>query len=266
MLSSRYRRLSEVPLRSALLCLLAAMLFTPLLGAAAPGAARFTAEKVEFDTESPAVDPPGKAVLAYPVVASGVAAALRDKVNELIGPKKALGQDIPGLRAAFASGEHPFDTASARVIFNRSGLLQVEWKVRATGAYTSESRTIVNVDLETGTDFGPGQMFKDGRKLARFLDARARGEVAVHLRAAIDANPEEAALLREMTADLEYTPDMLPALELREDGAVFPFPFGFPHALKAMEPAPVILRLTWKELRPFLSGNSLLLRLAGTSR
>jgi hypothetical protein len=74
--------------------------------------------------------------------------------------------------------------------------------VSATGAYSSTSRTIVNVDLESGTTFGPEQMFEDDMKLARFLESRVSREAAARMRAAIHTTPEEAEMLQELAAGL----------------------------------------------------------------
>ncbi len=230
---------------------------------AAPGAVSVVIRRVEFPTSSPAVDPSAKAVLSYPEVTSISDAALRQKVNDLIGPKAALGSSVAELRDSFSSGEYPFDEASARVVFSGRGILQVAWTVTATGAYTSVSRTILDVDVQTGTSLGPRQMFADPQKLAGYLDSRMHPTAVARIKAVMDANPDASDVLQDAADNAAFTTDMLASAEIGEQGIRFQLDFDFPHAYAALEPDPVRVRLSWKELRPFLSSGSALQRFEG---
>lgn len=248
-----------------LLCALLGGLCGMVPVGAAPAAGTLTLARrhVEFPTTSPGADSSARAVLDYLEVTSIADPALRRKVNELIGPKAALGSDIAALRDSFSSGEYPFDEASAEVLFSARGILQVAWTVTATGAYTSVSRTILDVDVQGGASFGPPQVFADVQKLADFLDSRMHPTAAARMKAAIDANPDAADVLQDAADNLAFTADMLSSAEIGDRGMLFQLDFDFPHAYAALEPDPVQVRLSWKELRPFLSSGSVLARLAG---
>ena len=238
-------------------------LVLPASAAPMPGVVSFVERTARFPTDSPAAGDTATATLTWLEVTSIPDAALRRKVNALIGPQAALGADLDGLRGQFAAGDHPFDEAVARVLFSGHGILQVAWTVTATGAYTSVSQTLVNVDVRAGSSFGPRQVFADVEKLAGFLDSRMHARAAARMKAVTDANPDQADLLQDAADNLAYTPDMLDSAELGDQGMLFRLGFDFPHALAALEPDPVEVRLGWKELRPFLSSGSVLLRLAG---
>jgi hypothetical protein len=230
--------------------------------ASAAEAAAFTIERVEIATAD------GKVAVEYPVFAGGADAAVRATVNERIGPRAYFDTDVAGLKAAFASGERPFDQATAAVTFHGKDIAQVVWTVTATGAYTSTSQKTVTVDLSTGALLGAEYLFNDDLAVARYIQERMAPKIAAAAEAATAAQPADAASadaasaenIRELIATREYTPDLIFEAEWSLDGMTFVLPFDFPHALRALEPDPIRETVSWTELARFSYPGSLIER------
>lgn len=228
-------------------------------GSSIPEAVQFEWIRLEIPSDGPGSS--GKAVLEYPIVRSIRDDRVSDEVNARIGPAGQFeGMDRAALQAAFSRGEHPFDEARAEVAYNGRGILQVIWRIKSTGAYTSESRSTVTVDTRNGALLGSEYMFVDDLSVAHFVQSRMVPLLEEKFRAITTAHPEEEATVRLLMEGLEYRPEMLFDAILREDGMVFILPFEFPNAFKSLDSGPISLFIPWRDLRPFSYQGSILER------
>lgn len=148
------------------------------------------------------------------------------------------------------------DEMGFEVDYLQHGLLSATLWAEGSGAYPSTHRKRVVVDLANGRSLRAEHVFANRPGLAAKLQVMREGEIRETLRE-IAENPEgldasEVESIREQLRDAEpFSEDTLNDYELSQNGIIFHFGYGFPHAIQSQEPGG-LFTLTWQEMQAHL--------------
>lgn len=142
------------------------------------------------------------------------------------------------------------DTVSYHIDYNDNNILAVTFQLAGSGAYPDVAIKHLVINLKAGTLLGAQDIFQ-----AAMLQALA-DEVNKALQAAI---AEKAAEEQEDIEMDEYTFQVkhLDNFSVNQKGVTFFYDFGFPHAMKALEPKDDY-SFSYQELKTYIQPNGLL--------
>ena len=150
--------------------------------------------------------------------------------------------------------------ADFQEVFNKDGVLTIMLWMEGSAAYTDGVTKYVVIDLASGDRLTPAAAFIDLPGLLSAVKKKQAAEVEKAIRD-IKADPEfpkdqDPKELFEFTSleekDLDYF-----AVDMA--GVAFFYDYGFPNALKALEPEGEF-RLSWAEVKRFIKPDGLLAR------
>lgn len=150
------------------------------------------------------------------------------------------------------------EEASYTVDYNKNGILGVTLSVMGSGAYPSEGRQPVIVNLKTGEKVLAKSIFIKLSELAAKCKQKQDAEIKKSIVDIKKENPEEGnpASLFE-TAD--FVVKNLDRFSVGDKGVTFWYEYGFPHVILALQPEGRYF-FSWAELKPFIRRDSLLAR------
>jgi hypothetical protein len=189
-------------------------------------------------------------------IAKASTPALSRKISAAIDPVNVLEINIR---------EEQTDTqwlseADFEEVFNKDGVLTMMLWMEGSAAYSDGLTKYVVIDLKTGNRITPADVFNDLPGLIVAVKKKQDAEVAKAVKD-IKADPEfpkdqDPKELFEYTGLEEKDLDNF-AVDMA--GVAFFYDYGFPNALKALEPEGE-LRLSWSEIKPFIKQDGLLAR------
>ena len=196
----------------------------------------------------------------YPKI-SGVSPKLARKIAQVLDYERVFGNSL----AEEINKSSWLTSLTYNTNYNNNNLLDVTLKIEGSGAYPdSWSKTLV-VNLITGNQVKAHEVFL-ADKFTTLL-AAVRKAQRVKLKKHI------AQLKRDMPAeeiersnwggqdlfDADLEKEDLDQFSLSDKGVTFIYDYGFPHAIKALQPDGRFF-LSWAKLRPFIKRDGLLAR------
>lgn len=190
-------------------------------------------------------------------VARAATPALSRKITAAIDPVNVLGINI---REELTEIQW-LSEADFQEVFNEQGVLTMELWMEGSAAYTDGVTKYVVVDVASGNRLKPSDVFTDIPGLIAAVKKKQDAEVEEAIKT-IKANAEFAAAEGDAKQLFEYTAFEEKNLEnfaVDRAGVAFFYDYGFPNAVKALEPEGE-LRLSWSEVKPFIKPGGLLAR------
>jgi len=185
-------------------------------------------------------------------VAKAATVPLSRKITAAIDPEKVL-----DIRLKEELSEYQWlEEADYKVLFNRNGVLCLEFWMTGTAAYPDSVTKRVVVDVANGSVVSPSDVLKNLPALAKLVKKAQTAEVVAstaEMKSDTDARPE---LLFQET---DFRVDDFREFSVDTNGVTFFYDYGFPHVLEALQPTGQF-HFSWSQLRPFIRMDGLLAR------
>ena len=215
-----------------------------------------TNHKVTYKRPKPISKYKKSFVVSYPKIKAATPAVSR-KIESALSYQRVLGMNLN----EEINHVQWLEEASYDVKYNANGALAIDLTMEGSAAYPDGSTKSVVVDTKTGARVTPAMSFTDLAGLVAMVKQEQAKEIIKAIEA-IKKDPEvgdtDPATLFESS---DYTPEDLDWFSLDENGVVFKYDYGFPHAIQAWQPAGEFF-FTWEQLKPFIKPGSLLSRIA----
>ena len=211
-----------------------------------------TPQKITYTRPRPSADFKKTFTINYPKVNASTTALSR-KIENSISYAKVLSLSIQQEK-----GEYQWlEEADYDVGYNKNGILSIYLWMTGSAAYPSLTGKTVVVNLKTGNQVNPADIFTNLAGLA--------AEIRKHQQAEIKQAKEDYKKDAE-TADFDgseyfdnadFKVGNLEGFAVGETGVTFTYDYGFPHVVQALQPNGSFL-LGWAELKPFIKRGCLL--------
>jgi len=155
-------------------------------------------------------------------------------------------------------GEYQWlEEADFTVGYNKNGVLSINLFVTGTAAYPTSLNKNIVVDLKTGSQVRPIDVFANINGLVAKLKAIQKQAV----KDGIEEIKKDPDFQQDKPEDLFQYTDFksinLEGFAVDDKGVTFFYEYGFPHVIKALEPNGNYF-LTWGEIKPFIKQTGLL--------
>lgn len=134
-----------------------------------------------------------------------------------------------------------------KVTYNKNGIIELAFNRWGSGAYPSEETRTIVADISSGTRIEMTDVFKNRIGLLTEIDKMQQLEIA----AAKGENKEENDTDGGEFDNVEKASDQVREFSVGDLGVTFLYDYGFPHVIKALEPAGKFF-FSWAELKPFM--------------
>lgn len=141
--------------------------------------------------------------------------------------------------------------ADFEVNYNANGILSIELRMEGAAAYPDTVTKKLNIDTVRGIRLFPKDVFRNLNALASLVKRKQSAEIASAKRSIMNDPDAMGMDLDRMFARANFRVAELNAFQVTERGVTFYYDYGFPHAVKALEPDG-IYQFTWREMRPFI--------------
>jgi hypothetical protein len=210
-----------------------------------------TPKKVTYKRPKPITDDKKSFTVTYPKV-KGVSPALAGKIENTIAYQRIFSLNIK----EEISEVQWLEEASYNVDYNKNGILGITLSIEGWGAYPSNSNKSIIVNLKTGAQVRPQDVFIRLAELAAKGRKAQQAEVKTAIVEIKKENPEEqnpADLFRETN----FTVKDLNEFSVDDKGVTFLYNYEFPHVIQALQPDGGYF-FSWQELKPFIKPGGLL--------
>ena len=211
-----------------------------------------TSKKITYTRPKPEMDFKKNFTVKYPKVKSANA-LLSKKIETAISYEKNFEFNLKE-----ELGEMQWlEEADYTVDYNKKGVLSIELFVTGSGAYPSSSTKNVVVNLKTGNQVRPADVFTN----LNALIAKIRTMQKAEIKEAIKIIKEDADYKDEDTDELFRNKDFKIAdfegFSLDDKGVAFRYNYAFRHAIQALQPDGTYF-FSWAQLKPFIKPAGLL--------
>ena len=188
-------------------------------------------------------------------IAKASTPSLSRKITSAISPETVLGLNI---KEELGDLQWLYE-ADYAVLFNRNNILSVRLWMSGAGAYPDDLTKYVVVDVRTGNRLQPSDIFTNLAGLAAMAKKKQRSEIRSAL-AEMKKDPENAEVdPAQLFGETDFKIADLGDFSVGARGVTFYYDYGFPHALKALQPAGRYA-FPWTQLKPFIRRDGLLSR------
>jgi hypothetical protein len=148
------------------------------------------------------------------------------------------------------------EEANYEVNYNKNGILDVTIFLEGAGAYPWVVQKTVVVDLKTGAQVRPQDVFTNLNGLAAKVKKAQQAEMK-KAPEEYKKDPDSADFDASAYFDkADFTVKNLSEFTVSDEGVTFLYDYGFPHVVKALEPEGRFF-YSWRELKPFLRRDGL---------
>jgi len=190
-------------------------------------------------------------------IAKAATPALSRKISAAIDPVNVLEINI---REELTEMQW-LSEADFQEVFNKDGVLTMMLWMEGSAAYTDGVTKYVVIDVANGDRLIPASVFIDLHGLVAAVKKKQDAEIEKAIKD-IKADPEFAAAdddPKRLFEETTFEEKDLDNFAVDMAGIAFFYDYGFPNALKALEPEGE-LRLSWAEIKPFIKQDGLLAR------
>ncbi len=155
-------------------------------------------------------------------------------------------------------GEYQWlEAADYDVNYNKNGILSIYLSMEGTAAYPSSVGKTVVVNLKTGNQVKPADIFTNLTGIAAEIKKRQQLEIK-QAKEDYKKDSETADFdASEYFDTADFKIENLEGFSVSADGVTFTYDYGFPHVIQALQPSGNYI-LTWAELKPFIKRGGLL--------
>jgi hypothetical protein len=232
--------------------LLPSILITLLLCLAADAQVKITAKKITYKRPRPQQDFKKTFTITRPVIRASTPAVSR-KIESALSYQRVFKFSIKDELGSIQW----LEDASYDVGYNADNILSVGLTIEGTGAYPSSSTEYVVVDTRTGAVQTPTMVFTDLGVLAAIVRRDQKKEVdksIVEIRKDPDFRDPDPSTLFDGT---NFTIANLKRFSIDEQGVVFHYEYGFPHAIQAIQPTGEFF-YSWTNIKKYIKRGGLL--------
>jgi hypothetical protein len=232
--------------------LLPSILITLLLCLAADAQVKITAKKITYKRPRPQQDFKKTFTITRPVIRASTPAVSR-KIESALSYQRVFKFSIKDELGSIQW----LEDASYDVGYNADNILSVGLTIEGTGAYPSSSTEYVVVDTRTGAVQTPTMVFTDLPGLAAMVRRDQKKEVdksIVEIRKDPDFRDPDPSTLFDGT---NFTIANLKRFSIDEQGVVFHYDYGFPHAIQAIQPTGEFF-YSWTNIKKYIKRGGLL--------
>lgn len=232
-----------------LLCLL--FIFAFSTGSLAQSV-KITSRKVTYTRPKPMADFKKTFTVNYPKVKAATN-ALSKKIEASISFEKNF-----NFKVKDEMGEYQWlEEADYDVGYNKKGILSIYLSMSGTAAYPSSIGKTVVVNLKTGNQIKPSDVFTNLAGLAAEIKKRQQLEIK-QAKEDYKKDTENADFNSSEYFDTaDFKVENLEGFSVSADGVIFIYDYGFPHVIQALQPTGNY-SVTWAELKPFIKRGGLL--------
>ncbi len=213
---------------------------------------KITAQKVTYKRPKPIADFKKTFTVNYPKVKAATP-ALSKKIETNISYAKVMDFNLQEEKAEIQWLEE----ADYEVGYNQKSILSITLSMSGSGAYPSVFSKTVVVNLKTGNQIKPADIFTNLDGLAAEIKKRQQAEIK---KAQEDYKKDvETADFdgSEYFDNADFKIENLEGFAVSEKGVTFTYDYGFPHVVQALQPNGIFL-FTWAQLKPFIKRGGLL--------
>lgn len=149
------------------------------------------------------------------------------------------------------------DSLDYKVNYNKDSLLDISLMMEGSGAYPSRSVKTLVVNLRTGKRIYITNVFTNIGQLIVKLEKAQENEIKNHISEIKRNNPEDYSAAKDLFRNKRYQMNKLDEFSISDKGVTFLHDYGFPHAVKALQPDGRYF-FTWAEMKPFIKPYGLL--------
>jgi hypothetical protein len=232
--------------------LLPSILITLLLCLAADAQVKITAKKITYKRPRPQQDFKKTFTITRPVIRASTPAVSR-KIESALSYQRVFKFSIKDELGSIQW----LEDASYDVGYNADNILSVGLTIEGTGAYPSSSTEFVVVDTRNGAVQTPTMVFTDLGVLAAIVRRDQKKEVdksIVEIRKDPDFRDPDPSTLFDGT---NFTIANLKRFSIDEQGVVFHYEYGFPHAIQAIQPTGEFF-YSWTNIKKYIKRGGLL--------
>ncbi|HMS43071.1 MAG TPA: hypothetical protein PKE69_22775 [Pyrinomonadaceae bacterium] len=232
-----------------LLCLLFIFAFSTVSLAQS---VKITPRKVTYTRPKPMADFKKTFTVNYPKVKAATN-ALSKKIEASI----SFGKNF-NFKVKDEMGEYQWlEEADYDVGYNKNGILSIYLSMSGTAAYPASIGKTVVVNLKTGNQIKPADVFTNLVGLAKEIKKKQQAEIK---QANEDYKKDSETSdfdASEYFNDADFKVENLEGFAVSESGVIFIYDYGFPHVIQALQPTGNY-SVTWAELKPFIKRGGLL--------
>ena len=213
---------------------------------------KITGKKITYTRPKPISDYKKTFTVNYPKVKAATT-VLSKKIENTISFAKVLSLNIQEEK-----GEYQWlEAADYDVNYNKNGILSIYLSMEGTAAYPSSVGKTVVVNLKTGNQVKPAEIFTNLNGLAAEIKKRQQLEIK-QAKEDYKKDSETADFdASEYFDTADFKIENLEGFSVSADGVTFTYDYGFPHVIQALQPSGNYI-LTWAELKPFIKRGGLL--------
>jgi len=195
-----------------------------------------------------------KAVVRYPVVQGLADAAALRRIQNTLAMKNAFGSDIAEYRRE--AGLLSFDY---QVNYNKNYLLDIKFTDETEGAYPDSHTKHFLICLKGGKVIRAADAFNSESlpALARLADRKLKDEVKELLQANEEdksSDADQKSMVRDQLSELKFDVKNLDEFSVSDKGVTFLYDAGFPHSIRALQPAGEYF-FSYAKLLPYIKRN-----------
>lgn len=205
---------------------------------------KITPKTVTYKRPKPLMDFKKTFKITYPKV-SGLSPALNKKVEDSISYAKVFQLNVK----EEINEIQWLEEASFDINYNKNGLLDISLMIEGSAAYPSGSTRYVVVDLKTGTQIKPSDVFVNLPALVAECKKAQEKEVQNAMVEIKKDNPEEDP--KSLFENTDFKVADLKEFTISDEGITFLYDYGFPHVIQALQPDGRYF-FSWKEMKPFI--------------
>lgn len=213
---------------------------------------KITGKKITYTRPKPIADYKKTFTVNYPKVKAATT-ALSKKIENTISFAKVLSLNIEEEK-----GEYQWlEEADYDINYNKNGILSIYLSMSGTAAYPSTMGKNVVVNLKTGNEVKPADVFTNLNGLAAEIKKRQSAEIKQAKEDYKKDSENSDFDGSEYFQNADFKAENLENFNVTENGVTFTYDYGFPHVILALQPDGNYL-LTWNELKPFIKRGGLL--------
>jgi hypothetical protein len=209
-------------------------------------------KKVTYKRPKPIQDFKKDFTITYPKVKASTP-ALSKKIESTLSYAKVLKLDLKE-----ELGEYQWlEEADYEVGYNKNGLLVITLSMNGTAAYPDGTSKTLVVDLKTGNQLKPVDLFTNLSGLTAMVKRAQEAEI-IKATKEIKADAENGDVDPvELFEGANFSVSNLNEFAVDDKGVTFIYDYSFAHVIQALEPEGRY-SVTWAQLKPYIKRGSLL--------
>ena len=195
-----------------------------------------------------------RATITYPVISGLSDPVTLRRVRSLFDFKNIFDYSLKEYREDTWLDEFDYE-----VNYNQNSLLDITFRQSGSAAYPDDQQKHFLVDLTNGRVVKASDAFEPHKlpSLAVLVDGRLQDELrqdAKDLASSKDSDPQELESIKQAYENLKFEVTNLDDFSVGPAGVTFLYDAGFPHVIRALEPAGRYF-FNWAEIKPYIKPN-----------